>query len=65
LSFFRMRADGSRLNLAKLVILSHLCQRLKLRYKTSPIPVDYNPPQYIGAKFESMNLVRNWRIIEV
>ena len=34
LSFFRMRADGSRLNLAKLVILSHPCQRLKLRYKT-------------------------------
>jgi len=29
-----MRADGSRLNLAKLVILSHPCQRLKLRYKT-------------------------------
>ena len=35
LSFFRMRAGGSRLNLAKLVIISsHHCQRLKLRHKT-------------------------------
>jgi len=31
---FRMRADGSKFILAKLIILSHPCQHLKLRYKT-------------------------------